>query len=271
MDSNNFEIISALIEQEQERLKRQSPQLFRIKNNFPTAYASSVLVRVKERKFLVSAAHILEGTLSGDIQVGNKNAFLLPKIDWHYFEDKNLDLAVMELTGDFENEISKNFEYYDLGIVNPDHQIYMDQFFFAFGYPASKTKMIKTINTLESGVLAYTTNLQKIELCFELGFHPNTHLILIADKKVKSALTQDLGKTPDQNGMSGCGIWHLSRSFVCSNSNPIPFILSGIYIEYHKKKNTSSIVATRISVLTELLRLRFKCDLLPAKKYQGRY
>jgi hypothetical protein len=266
MGTSNIDLLKVLLEILSTKLRKISPQLYRFNGTYPAPCGSSVLLMVKGKKFLVTAAHVLEGTCPGEIKLGFGDKFITPFCDWYFLDNKKLDLAVMEINGELEKSLSAIYDFYDLGSINPDHEISMDQIFFTFGYPATLTKFTSKLKKLEVGALAYSTELQKIETCLDLGFHPNTHLVLVLKKKISSSITHNRISPPYQHGMSGSGIWHIPSILPNPNISNIPFILSGIYIEFNKAK--SSIVATRTLILTEVLRQKFDCDINQSKKIQ---
>lgn len=248
-----------------QKLQKYTPQLFLMNESYPIAIASGVLIKAKEKHFLVTAFHVIAGTSRRDIKICLNHEYITLGGDWYYPRVDRLDLAVMPLDSTSVDMISEHFNFYQLDSINPDHSLSSDDQFYTFGYPCSKTKVINHQQKMRVKGYLTQTKLQDKSICDVLGIHPNIHILLdFNSKNLKSSVSGESIKPPEQYGMSGSGIWHIPVSGL--NLQDIPLILSGIFIEYHSQQK--SIVATRILVLTEFLRRHFSIDLQRSKLIQ---
>lgn len=265
MEELNRKHLNEISKRLAQKLSQYTPQLFLINQSHPIPRASSILIQVKGKYFIVTARHVIEGTSIRDIKICLNQEYITLGGNWYYPNVDRLDLAVMPLDKDSINIISEYFNFYQLDSINPDHKISQNQQFFVFGYPCSKTKVVKQLQKIKTKAYITYTKLQDKSFCNKLNIHPNVHLLLNLNKKtLKSSETGYTITPPEQYGMSGSGIWHIPNANY--NLDDIPVILSGIYIEYHQPQN--SIVATRTLILTEFLRLYFSANLQKSKLIQ---
>ncbi|MFT6443417.1 MAG: hypothetical protein ACJASM_002978 [Salibacteraceae bacterium] len=257
-----FNEISKVLTQ---KLQQYTPQLFLINESHPIPLASSVLIKAKEKHFIVTASHVIEETSRRDIKICLNYEYITLGGNWYYPKVDRLDLAVMPLDSVSASVISEHFGFYQIDAINPDHSLSRDEQFYTFGYPCSKTKVINHQQKIKIKGYLTQTKLQDKSICNLLGVHPNIHILLdLNSKNLKSSISGEPIKPPEQYGMSGSGIWHIP--VLNYNLQDIPLILSGIYIEYHTQQN--SIVATRTLILTEFLRQHFSVNLQKSKLIQ---
>ncbi len=271
-----LQYIDELTDSVTNRVIKYTPQIFRkckVDTNRDSpieAIGSSVLLAVQKRYFLITAGHIIAGNEKATLGFFENSEFHI--IDGRIiFTDpesdeasKYIDIAVCELDTLSVDFVNKHFSFLSLDSRNFDYYPTNHNNFLLVGYPWRKThynflkkKMTVTpykflTDFFDDGQLGELHNLKKQNLI--LGYIQR-RMIDFKTRRNKKVVTPE--------GMSGCGVWHLTELFQ-EDFSKVNVNLSGIIIR--QDANTKRyVVAVRLHIISEILRLYFNVNLAPSK------
>lgn len=255
------------------RIYEYSPPIFsnknitsgRVNKARPMPIASSVLFTINERYFLVTAAHVFKRHrladlglfhgnllyhLNGDLKLSNPNSC----------EKDRLDIAILELERGLANDLAVAFKFYDLIKFNPDHPHYNDARYLVVGTPLTRHKLKLSNKKIINYPFIFLTKPIDSETTYDgLGVRTYSHLLVdYTKRRIQNSSTRNYQMGPQPVGLSGCGIWTISR-FLRFSSSDFSFYPSGILIEYDA--NYHSIISTRMRIITEILRQGFNVEI----------
>jgi hypothetical protein len=236
----------------------------------PQPAASAICLKYEEDHFIVTASHALrnlEGYRVGMIPEANwkplDGEYVMS--DYPKINDDKFDIAIVKLDRESVEKITPSYlRFFDLKGFRPDHDDEEGQTYLLVGHPVTKTKLNHAKGKKHLAPLIYLSDLNLQESLFiRQGFRPLTHQLL----NYRPRRIFDLNETPVQGpkpvGLSGCGIWKLS-DLITDSHQSIRFFPTSMVIEFDD--NYSVLAATRINVITEMIRREFNIS-LPASSY----
>ncbi len=161
---------------------------------------------------------------------------------WLFIEkgiiNKDLDYAFIVLDNLTYERLSHNYEFLPETRIQTNHYSKSLQNYAAFGFPYRKTKIEKKGrgDIYASGAFIHTADPGDYK--YKNGFNKNEHIIVAHNRKVKIISTGLMGFPPDLKGMSGGGLWLLTKDEHFSTG----IRLVGILIEF----DSECIYATKV-------------------------
>lgn len=219
---------------------------------------SGILLKIDDDYFLVSAAHVIEENKIRQMFIPNGKEFIAIEGDFKGIaleegqnrEDDKIDLAVVKLATHVVIEISSIFEFLSLDRIDINHNISNLNDYCLYGFPNIWTEKIVENQEFKSMPLFLRTQL-------------NIEQKRTVPKYVKnSKLIVEYGGSPNHpvaKGLSGSGLWFLPQNSDGIEDISLVGILTDCF-EYDKV-----ITATRIDILTEILRQRFGVNIEKSK------
>ena len=218
---------------------------------WPELIASGVLIRIVNRTFLLTAAHVTDRQNEGTLLIPGQQSFIavtgyfssmsLP--DSGYRADDKLDVAYFLLDGDCANNLHprcKVLERRDVSLeADPPLRT---QYTFA-GYPWRKGRASK--QGVETEFTTFTGGEAKESEYEALGLTRSLHIAIRFNRK--RTISQRLGKmttSPLPDGMSGGGVYAWSQEAL--KTWPVRLPLIGIATEFVPDR--ALLVATRLHV-----------------------
>ena len=221
-------------------------------------FGSSVLCGIGEDIFIVSAAHVLNVSATGDIFIGFPSGFMeivdTPFVTQNPSHD-HVDVGFIRLNAQAANVIRKHYGILPLGWMTVEDGSTAGLPYRVFGTPSTKVKRrAKTFSPNFTDLLLFSHPAEKYE---QLGLETDRHIALeFARDRMLTPQKRQI-TAPDPRGMSGSPVWKLIQTE--QGGKPVStFRLAGILTEYRRPKK--SLVATRISAVLE--GIRFKCPAL---------
>lgn len=239
------------------------------KEGNPRAFGSGLLLTLKGRYFMVTAAHV--------IAEHHENIFLiLPDCEQRlggrlvstaiptlgYREDDSTDLSAMELTDKKLIDLLQKHHIFlkrsDLSIA----QRHSTPQYLSVGFPGSETKYHEEEKELEANPypvqseVAENFNYEKVGISFA------THIAIKFEGEVVSASNPTPHSTPHMGGISGSGLWHNGNYL--KDDPTIAKRLVGIVIEQQTVDGQTVLIATRTAVVLEFMRLGFQLNIPPS-------
>lgn len=223
----------------------------------PMACGSGVLVAIDEEHFLLSAAHVLDKTAKHTLLIptlSELKAIRGPMVctvppdgdrdlDW-------LDVGYVRLTAAEAQQLSPQFEFLPVGLIDVNDIATSQSHYVFSGYPGSAVQRRYRSNVLDGQQHSYTGRNASYCTYWQAGTNFIANIVVTFD--AKRAIDQQ-GRTvrpKDRHGMSGGGVWVLSGSPILRK---VPRLrLCGVITEHPKQNNC--LVGTRLFVLLEMIR-----------------
>ena len=234
------------------------------------ATGSGLLIKVTEKYFMLTAAHVIAEDYNNiyvilpekELQLGGQLHFTpLPPSGKR--EDDKIDIAVMELPDNVVADLLSIFQFITLDNIGIGHKNPDNGYYLSVGYPATKTKKVWNKNEISSEPFTYQTEINDNFDFDKTGFSPPTHIAVEFDGKVKSEKNENIHKAPELNGISGSGLWFLQDFATPNMVNNKQLV--GLVIERVNTVKNKALIATRIDLVTEFIRQRFKLDIPKSK------
>lgn len=227
-------------------------------NNERYSLGSAVLLKIKDKKFLSSAAHVFDENKNPknptNIEIPGKNTFIpipgqvlktgLPASGKR--EDDPYDIAVVQLNDDIAEQLNHH-EFLTINQVDPSDKPYKQSLYTFTGYPGTKQKMPKG-DALTLEPVRYTSMPLPPEK-YPSGFQLGPHHAIDFDKKKMIARNGKLQTPPDPHGVSGGGLFRLGTFNEIKNGQATPTLV-GIAIE----TQPGCLLATNITFALELIK-----------------
>jgi len=227
------------------------PIFVNAKNEKPDLIASSVIVKLNSKIYLITASHVLEKVtkINSPFYIATNGPFIAIGSEFYRSigKDKDdFDIAFTELTSGFvslnkinvldENKLMTN-KHFDSVHLNLIH-----------GYPCSKNKQNKSLKgTTSFKSFAYTYG-GKVDKSFSKwqDFNKNKDFHTCMNYGVARDFNGEINTPPSPRGISGGGLWLVPNSF-----KPEEIYLDAIFIEYYEKDKIS--FSTKIGKVVEFI------------------
>lgn len=219
----------------------------------PTAFGTALVAEQRGTTFLVSAKHVLRPPKgSGDLYVysnPDQKRFLGGKLA--VTNSDSVDVGVLRLEGEGLPP------YPEVGCIPlPSSQMVPNagrvqgRYFFAVGYPATKSKANKQSKTLAAQPYGNFGPALSAERMTNLELDPDVHFGISFHKKRVFGMSGKVESSPDPNGMSGSPVFliHDEGAPVQASDG---YKAAGILIEYRAKDQL--LLATDIGVALHLM------------------
>ena len=197
----------------------------------PALLASSVVVKIKQKYYLITAAHVLENIViaGSPFIIGVKGQYVSIEggfIHSNHEKYDHFDIAYIELSADFTkaNDISS----LNIGQLNVGNKFPNIRVAFIHGFPNSRNKQFRALlNTMSFRLRAYAyAGIIKNDF----SSWKETQKSIALHTCMAYTNKSDGKAPPDPRGISGGGLW-----IIPDISTPSNIYLDSILIEYHKK------------------------------------
>lgn len=251
-------------EKSQERFFRSVRPIYGLTpSDTAMAVGTSFLFQVDGRRFLVTAAHVIDWNQQTTLYVAGVGTLEqitgvagVTKAPATGRSGDKYDFAFMELSNDFAERVGTD-AFLNADDVSENRGTMDGRCFMALGYPASRNKPKPLAITGTHAVgksWVYSDSCHMADKVFtDVGASPETHLLLKFGKRSK-AFSGELTNSINPQGASGGILADLGRIDPAALAPSAPFIprLAGILIEHHP--SSKAIVATKIQLIIEAIR-----------------
>ena len=216
------------------------------------AIATGTLVRYKGRNLIISAGHTFTQGNFNDLYVytdeGSVKLSGMLYTSWLFVEKgsltKDLDYGYIILDDFTYERLLKKYEFLPETHLKVNHHPEKLQNYVAFGFPYRKTKIEQKRHGDIYASSLFIHTVDPGDYRYKNGFNKNEHIV-VAYNKLRIISTQLKGTAPNLQGMSGGGLWLLTKDEHFSTG----IRLVGILIEF----DTESIYATKIDNIVKHL------------------
>ncbi len=177
---------------------------------------SGVLFRLGERHFVLTCAHEIKDydkhnlpAFLGPLATDSARPIRLKNCAMVRVEENGVDLAIIELENDVVEQLLPTNRF--ISIAEMDVQAAAcPAYYLISGYPRTQTTMDDTGHGVKTVGLWYVTVLHNGELNPTTTFDPHIHILLSFGKEALGE-NGERSLVPHPIGMSGCGIWRLTK------------------------------------------------------------
>ena len=223
----------------------------------PSAFASSILIKTANNFFLVTAAHVFHEeeiknigffinryfyVISGELNYHEPN-------DGIYYDARNLDIAVFKLDYVSVDLLKNYYSFLELQDLEFNHFSSVASRYLVFGYP----EQITVNNDSTKTVIPASMSLRTIgvdQSYYEKDITRDRTIILSGKQtNMHPANSNSLDKVTVFSGISGCGVWNVTK---LSKENPeykLVSILTG------EDEDKTVFYSTKIDVIISILNL----------------
>lgn len=227
------------------------PVFVNAQNERPDLIASSVIVQIKNKIYIITASHVIDAVtkINSQFYIATDGYFLAIEGEFTRSIEKDrddFDIAFIELDADF---VSKN----KLNVLDENKLMTNKSFdsvhlHLIHGYPCSKNKQAKSLKgTTNFKSYAFTYG-GKVDKSFNKwqDFNKNKDFHTCMNYGIAKSINGDINTPPSPRGISGGGLWLVPNSF-----KPNEIYLDAIFIEYYKKDKIS--FSTKIEKVVEFI------------------
>ena len=226
---------------------------------------SGVLVRYRERHFLVTAAHVADKVASLWILLPHAPLDVAKAVGGHVVktpvpasgqrEDDSLDIAVMEIQAAAVAELTTTYQFVEETLLGVEYPAFAEARYLLAGYPATQTKTLGT--TVKSVFRAFQATINQ-EFPFAITKFRHDHNLAVIFSGEQFPLTGgSAALAPKMPGMSGGGLWFFNNYL--EENVAAQTKLVGIIIEQYPKPphNPEAILATKLTVVLRIIEQAF--------------
>jgi hypothetical protein len=231
--------------------------------------SSGLFLKFRNDRFLITAGHTYKQFSEKGIGVFFKRKFVTIGSNCmlsspNETEGDRIDLCVYTLSKEFLFEVGDHFLFYDLGTIEIDSVNNPKDMMLVFGHPLTRIEFNeRTRKVTASPFIFMTDGVTQQQTYDKLDVKAFSHHLVYYDKsRIRKLGSNGRAQGPKPNGLSGCGVWHLSEAIV-HDPELIQFRPIGILIEYFEEHKV--FVVNRLNVITEILRDHFGIDLPKSK------
>lgn len=257
---SNPEFHDRVVESIAKQISDFSPQLFLDKRHNPKlpphSLASSVLISVGEKHFLISAAHTFHeedlqnvGIMFGNnfCPIGGELWWLEPNVGDNYDPNKQ-DIAIFKLDEITVDVLKKRYKFLTWDKLGFNHHSSTKSRYLSFGFPEKKTrKNYPTKEIIPTSIILGLFGLGE-RYYRENNFDEKKLLLLLIKQQEMDDLNIEVVKPlPELEGMSGCGVWNVFNLSIENSQFELVSIVTG---QNHSK---SILYSTKVDVLFNYL------------------
>lgn len=223
----------------------------------PDHMGTCILLDIKNNKYLLTAAHILDNNEYSSLYVGGntlvliENEFNLTKMPQSGRQDDHYDFAWCQLSDDFICKLG-DVSFVSEGQISSNHIGCKGKFYLALGYPNTQNKNVSNSKkTVTSNYMSYLSTIKhNKKFCKKLGISGEDHIFLDYSKYSKDSNGLKVSSFAPR-GVSGGAIIYVGNIV---NPERLESHLAGMLIEYHK--DYQIMLAVKISiVINEILKV----------------
>jgi hypothetical protein len=231
------------------------PVYRQVKGGTPEGVGSAVLLEVCGRKFLCTAAHVLEAREDRNLYLPEGSTVqVFGPVPVHISQapasgrrDDKFDFAVVELTGENAERFSKR-RIVTMAEIDQNEVPRAGRTYTFVGYPASRNKSKRGTMGVREHLVHYSGRPLPQDRYDQEGLNLATHLVTEFDiKKMMEGESEVQPITP--KGVSGGAVWRLGDPSEFEDGSNREGLV-GLGMEYR----ADALIAVRISVILEAIR-----------------
>lgn len=217
-----------------------------IVNGRMTVDGSGVLIELRNNFYLVTAEHVVQNNTI-TLEVGSP----LSASDFGTFiriSDADIIIYQVKNPQAFINDGRLAFVANDEIVLGESgHFTHDTHDYWVCGYPSSKSKRLwGNSSKVEAWPFGFMTRQMSHDEYCNYPFDPRFHLIVhFREDLIVNGKTKQRQNPPNLEGISGGGVWRVQDDRIS---------LAGIITEKYPRQRPTSIVSTRIDVVTEVIR-----------------
>jgi len=230
-------------------LEKFSVPLYLDIENKPVPFGTGFFVRKDDEYFLVSAAHVLEKSLSHGLYYYStpsikrylSGRLVLSKVKDNRANDR-IDIGVVKMTGEMLPPYPEVQKFaMDYSYLAPSYLPRSRKHYSFIGFPATKSKVSNISRSVEVQAYAYRSDSVPDDKYSFYGLVPDTHVVLPLDLKRVNESEGTIINFPKPQGMSGSPVVVL---YELEDGGSRVFPVVAVAIEY--KQKSKAVIATDV-------------------------
>jgi len=228
------------------------------------AIGSGVLITINDKKYLLSAAHVLEHQFvpemtipNGEILVEIQGELLTSQIPLDGDrEDDKFDIGILLLKKECSDELEKRFRFITIDEIDRNHKALKSHQYMFCGYPVQDTIVLNMEIKIYPTPLKVRTKLTERQLVNLPKYSKNSKWILDYKRTTQKNIVSDEDQTGSHpKGVSGAGLWSIPLNFNL-NPNQTKMKLIGIMTDFFEG-NDQVVCATNINIIIKIIESQF--------------
>lgn len=221
----------------------------------PSILGTATFCAVTGNHFLVTAAHVLDGTdtlyFGQGVMIGNTSTQVtttaMPQSGSR--DDDTIDLAVLRLTVEqAQRLIDQGREAIAIEDWDVDDMAQPRQRYVFTGFPHSGTEWDRRRRIIDPRRVSANCFALPNEQIERLRLHPSTHIVALYHRRKMQNQQGRMVMAPEPHGMSGGPVWTLRHG-----SDQLAWV--GIGIEYRRENH--ALIGTRLGAVVALMRAQY--------------
>lgn len=214
----------------------------------PNHIGTCILLSIGQKKYLLTAAHIIEQNEHSSLYIGGKDKLVLVEGDFNCTNKPNgcrdkdhYDFAWLELSSTFSTRVGE-LRFISKESILQNQESTKGHLYLALGYPNSKNKKFDNRNkSIKPRLFKYSSiATEEPELCNELDISGNDHLFLDYNAKYSRDSNGFKTHSISPTGISGGALidmGNISKPEQIKIDAQCNGLLVGMLIENHRKHN----------------------------------
>lgn len=228
----------------------------------PDAHGSCVLLRVGDRHFALSAAHVFDSMEENELYIAGETHLLSLPRNWYGTpmpasgkrEDDKIDVAFLEVPDSVVAEMGNCLWLAPENLVRPGGT-HATRLYCTIGYPVRRSRVRSAALSVAAPADSYAgVSVDDPAVFAHLGLSPNTHILISFDREKIISPHGVRVPTVKPYGKSGGGLWRFD-SLVAPGIPALANPLVGILTEW--RRDEKLMVATRIELYVAALNQRY--------------
>lgn len=172
--------------------------------------ASGVLITIDDNYYLLTAGHVYKDCEFENIGFFSDGFFFVIQGEIKYTLD-DIDMAVCKLNQATVEELIQKYDFLPSEKIRVGHKLTKELKYYIYGFPTSKTKIIRRYSEIRLGNFQYLTVGVTDSTVYEAMKLDADYFYLLDyhRKKLIRAGTSLKQESPVPNGLSGTGLWYL--------------------------------------------------------------
>jgi hypothetical protein len=222
----------------------------------PCPVGSGVLVAAAGRKWIVTAAHVLDEAEFGNLYLGGKRDLLI--LEGEFFRssppptgriDDLIDMGYI-CVDSLSDALSKDFGFLPESLIETTHETEEGKNYLFTGYPHKGVKLKKPERKISPLLHSFESRGIELHRYRTMGLDPRIHISIDFDSRQAKNRNGRLETPKDQRGTSGGGVWiGVPGTGAAHDVSPR---LVGLVVEHRSREK--ALVATKIGPLISKIR-----------------
>ena len=236
-------------------------QLFTLSGLYdrPIPYATGILLRTKNKYYILSAGHIANDLRDNKILIIDSDTYNFIEGEAELIDPQKsaandiIDLVCISPSKSLISNLQSQYRFLDYQNVLLGHEVINEQRYLIFGFPSSYSRINPMTKGIKPRAFSFLTKPINSGLYEKMDYSKRFNYLLHYSRKSTFRYTEEGTLTgPKPYGLSGSGLWFLPE-YNIEKGETVPHSLVGIMTEFNNKYN--ALIGTKIGIANEQFNL----------------